>query len=59
MVTKTKNGRTFIEVFYSGDISDADQAIEKAVSEHGLDRGKVSVVALPLPKETREAESNG
>ena len=48
----SKKGRTFLRVFYSGSIADADRVIEKAIAEKGVDRNKVTVLAFPESMKT-------
>ena len=43
-----KKGRTFLRVFYFGGITDAYRAIERAISERGLDRDRVTAIAYPI-----------
>ena len=49
-----KKGRTFLRVFYSGDIIGADRAIEQAISKRGLDRAKITVLAYPMSMKSEQ-----
>jgi len=49
-----KKGRPYLEVFYSGSIADANRAIEKEITEHGLNGDKVTVLAYPKSMENQK-----
>ena len=51
----TKSKREFLEVYYKGSILDAEKAIQKAISEQGLDRNRVTVICYPESMKTDQS----
>lgn len=47
-ILKTESGRRqVLEVTYNPRLMDWDEAIERALKEHGLQRGKATIIAIP------------
>jgi hypothetical protein len=54
---ETVNGKPVLTVFYDSSAHDWDEAIAAGLASCGLERGKVKVVAVPLPSTTTTGQA--